>query len=80
MKKYNNVTTPEKYVIGIDYAQPSLPFARMPAWSMSWLRPICPGHSDRDYDQRISLELDVSQGGGRGPEETFQGRFSGQNR
>ena len=37
----------------------------MPAWSMSWLRPICPGHSDRDYDERIIFELKISQGGGQ---------------
>ena len=35
------------------------------SWSMFWPRPICPGHSDQDHDQRISLELDVPQGGGR---------------
>ena len=38
-------------------------------WSMFWPRPICPGHVDRDHDQRIILELDVSQeegGGGEG--------------
>ena len=33
------------------------------SWSM--FRPICPGHSNQDHDQRISLELDVSRGGGR---------------
>ena len=43
---------------------------------LSWFWPICPGHGDRDYDQGIILELDVSKGG---PEETSQGRFSGQN-
>ena len=35
------------------------------SWSMFWPRPICPGHGDQDHDQRISLELDVSRGGGR---------------
>ena len=76
----NITTTSEKYVIGIDYAQPSSPFTRMPAWSMSWFWPICPEHGDRDYDQGIILVLDVSYGEGRDPEETSQGRFSGQNR
>ena len=35
------------------------------SWSMFWHRPICPGHGDQDHDQRISLERDVSRGGGR---------------
>ena len=39
------------------------------SWSMFWPRPICPGHGDQDHDQRISLELDVSRGGGRVQEE-----------
>ena len=33
------------------------------SWSMFW--PICPGHGNQDHDQMISLELDVSRGGGR---------------
>ena len=48
--------------------------------SMFWPRPICPGHGDRDHDQRIILELHISRGGGRGLGETSQGRFSRQNR
>ena len=35
------------------------------SWNMFWPRPICPGHGDQDHDQRISLELDNSRGGGR---------------
>ena len=58
------ITSPEKYVICIDYAQPSSPFTRMPAWTMSWLMPICPGHGDRDYDQGIILNLTFFREGG----------------
>ena len=35
------------------------------SWSMFWPRPVFPVQGDQDHDQRISLELDVSQGGGR---------------
>ena len=40
------------------------------AWGIIWLKPMCPGYSDRDLDQRIILELEVCQERGRGPEET----------
>ena len=40
------------------------------AWGIIWLSSCVLGYSDRDLDQRIILELDVSQGRGRGPEET----------
>ena len=47
--------------------------SRMQALSMSLLRPTCHADGDRDHDQKVSVELDVSQGGGRGPEETSLG-------
>ena len=42
------------------------------SWSMFWPGPICPGHGDQDHDQRISLELDVSRGGGRVQEKRYR--------
>ena len=36
-------------------------------------RPICPGHGNRDHDQRIILEPDVSRGGGEGSKRNISG-------
>ena len=30
---------------------------------------LCPGHSNQDHDQKVILEFDASQGGGRGHAE-----------
>ena len=45
------------------------------SWSMFWPRLICPGHGDRDHDQRIILEFDVSRGGGQRSRRNVPGRF-----
>ena len=58
--------TPKKGVIGIYYVQHSLQFARMITGVCLGPRArlIRPGYGDRDHNQSIILELDVSQGGG----------------
>ena len=33
-------------------------------WTIFWTRLICPRHSNRDHDQRIILQVDLSQEGG----------------
>ena len=56
-----------------------IPAREKDSWSMFWPMPIYPGHGDRYHYQRIILEFEVFQEGGRGLGETSQKRFSRQN-
>ena len=64
-----NITAPEKCVtlnrLLINHLSRELFLEQVLPW------PICLGHGDPDHDQKNILELDVSQGGGRGPRDVF---------
>ena len=59
----NIIITPDKCVIGIDYVHPCSRFARM-ILECFGPGPFALDTADRDHDQRIILELNVSRGGG----------------
>ena len=76
----NIIVTPKKCVTGYLLYSSLIVICENDSWSMFWPRPICPGQGNRDHDQGIILELDVSRGGDRGLGETSLRHFSGQNR
>ena len=63
----NTILTPKTMCDGYLLCSTFIAICRNVVCSMFWTRPICPGYGDRDNNQRIILELDLSQGGGRGP-------------